>query len=160
MALNFTRQFVRVILPAFLVLVSSDLCRAQYPPTQYPGQYPPGQYPPGQYPPGQYPPGQYPPNTVPVQLPGGVPVGIPVPQVNLPKRTPKDENPSADSAKIALLGVEGTLRELREKDIFIDISGKRLLRFRLLVKTEFRNKQGEPVRDSLLKPGDQVDAFL
>jgi hypothetical protein len=91
-----------------------------------------------------------------VQLPGGVPVGIPVPQVNLPKRTPKDENPSADSAKIALIGVDGTLRELREKDLFIDISGKRLLRFRLLVKTEFRNKQGEAVRDSLLKPGDQV----
>jgi hypothetical protein len=40
--------------------------------------------------------------------------------------------------------------------MFIDISGKRLLRFRLLVRTEFRNKQGEPVRDSLLKPGDQL----
>jgi hypothetical protein len=31
-----------------------------------------------------------------------------------------------------------------------------MLRFRLLVKTEFRNKQGEPIRDSLLKPGDQL----
>jgi hypothetical protein len=91
-----------------------------------------------------------------VQLPGGIPVGIPVPQVNLPKRGPKGDNPGADSAKIALLGVDGALRELGEKDLFIDIPGKHLLRFRLLVKTEFRNKQGEPVRDSLLKPGDQL----
>jgi len=155
-ALHTARQFARIILPALLVLVSSEVCQAQYPPSQYPGQYPTGQYPPGQYPTGQYPPGQYPPNTIPVQLPGGVPVGIPVPQVNLPKRAPKDDNPSADSARIALIGVDGTLRELREKDLFVDISGKRLLRFRLLVKTEFRNKQGEPVRDSLLKAGDQV----
>ena len=147
MALHPTRQAARAILPAFLVLISSGVCRAQYPP---------GQYPPGQYPPGQYPPGQYPPNTVPVQLPGGIPVGIPVPQVNLPKRPPKGDTPGADSARIALLGVDGTLRELREKDLFIDVTGKHLLRFRLLVKTEFRNKQGEPVRDSLLKPGDQL----
>jgi hypothetical protein len=79
-----------------------------------------------------------------------------VPQVNLPKRGPKEDNPSPDSAKIALIGVDGALRELGEKELFIDVSGKRLLRFRLLVKTEFRNKQGEPVRDSLLKPGDQL----
>ncbi len=147
MALHPTRQIARIVLPALLVLISSGVCQAQYPP---------GQYPPGQYPPGQYPPGQYPPNTVPVQLPGGIPVGIPVPQVNLPKRGPKGDNSGPDSAKIALIGVDGTLRELRERDLFIDISGKRLLRFRLLVKTEFRNKQGEPVRDSLLKPGDQL----
>jgi hypothetical protein len=91
-----------------------------------------------------------------VQLPGGIPVGIPVPQVNLPKRGPKTDNPGPDNAKIALLGVDGALRELREKDLFLDVPGKHLLRFRLLVKTEFRNKQGEPVRDSLLKPGDQL----
>jgi hypothetical protein len=146
-ALHPTRKMARIALPALLMLISSGVCQAQYPP---------GQYPPGQYPPGQYPPGQYPPNTVPVQLPGGVPVGIPVPQVNLPKRGPKGDNSGPDSAKIALIGVDGTLRELGEKDLFIDISGKRMLRFRLLVKTEFRNKQGEPIRDSLLKPGDQL----
>lgn len=151
MALNPARRFAPVSLPALLLLVSSGVCLAQYPP----GQYPPGQYPPGQYPPGQYPPGQYPPNTVPVQLPGGVPIGIPVPQVNLPKRGPKD-SPGVDSAKIALLGVDGTLREVREKDLFVDVANRRLLRFRLLVKTEFRNKQGEPIRDSLLKAGDQI----
>jgi hypothetical protein len=145
--LHTTRQFFRIISPALLTLVSSVVSQ---------GQYPPGQYPPGQYPPGQYPPGQYPPNTIPVQLPGGIPVGIPVPQVNLPKRGPKDDHPAADSARIALIGVDGTLRELGEKELFLDVTGKHLLRFRLLVKTEFRNKQGEPVRDSLLKPGDQI----
>lgn len=155
------RRLAGTALPALLLLVSSGVCQAQYPPGQYPpGQYPPGQYPPGQYPPGQYPPGYppgtYPPNTVPVTLPGGVPIGIPVPQVNLPKRGPKEDKPGADSAKIALIGVDGTLRELGEKELFLDVSAKRLLRFRLLVKTEFRNKQGEPVRDSLLKPGDQL----
>jgi hypothetical protein len=144
---------------AFLIPIPSGVCQT-YPPGQYPpGQYPPGQYPPGQYPPG-YPPGQYPPDTIPVRLPGGVPVGIPVPQVNLPKRGSKDDKPAdksgADGVKMALVGVDGALRELGEKDLFLETSGKRLLRFRLLVKTEFRNKQGDSVRDSLLKPGDQL----
>jgi hypothetical protein len=88
-------------------------------------------------------------------LPGGIPVGIPVPEVKFPKHGDKTAN-SGDTAKMALLGVDGTLREIGERDLYLDISGKRLLRFRLLVKTEFRNKQGEPVRDSLLKPGDQL----
>ena len=70
---------------------------SQYPPGQYPpGQYPPGQYPPGQYPPGQYPPNQYPyPNTYPTPIPG---VGLPVPQINLPKR--KEKSPSAGSMAV------------------------------------------------------------
>ena len=156
MTLRTVRGPARAILPVLLILVSSGLCQTQYPP----GQYPPGQYPPGQYPPGQYPPGTYPPNTVPVRLPGGVPIGIPVPEVKLPKRGSKDDKPADNSAagsvKMAFVGVDGALRELREKDLFIETSGKRLLRFRLLVKTEFRNKAGEPVRDSLLKPGDQL----
>ena len=140
--LRTVRGPARAILPVLLILVSSGLCQTQYPP----GQYPPGQYPPGQYPPGQYPPGTYPPNTVPVRLPGGVPIGIPVPEVKLPKRGSKDDKPADNSAagsvKMALVGVDGALRELREKDLFIETSGKRLLRFRLLVKTEFRNKTG------------------
>jgi hypothetical protein len=71
---------------------------------QLPGQYPPGQYPPGQYPPGQYPPGQYPPGQYPTgqyprgQYPTGPGVGLPVPQIKLPKRGPK------------LTATEGTLR--------------------------------------------------
>src|SRR5438552_18227588 len=86
----------------------------QYPPGQYPpGQYPPGQYPPGQYPPGQYPPGQYPPNTYPTRLPGGIPVGIPVPEVKLPKRQPKEKSP--DEMKITIASVDGALRKMGEK---------------------------------------------
>src|SRR5215467_811866 len=80
------------------LLLSSVLAMAQYPPGQYPpGQYPPGQYPPSQYPPGQYPPGTYPPNTYP--MPGGVPVGIQVPEIKLPKRESKDKNDKAGSSR-------------------------------------------------------------
>jgi hypothetical protein len=110
---------------------------------QLPGQYPPGQYPPGQYPPGQYPPGQYPPGQYPGgQYPQGPAIGLPIPQVKLPKRGPK------------LTGVEGTLRRLGEKDLLLDTSGKGVVKFRLIAKTQFRDAAGEPMRDSLLKPGD------
>jgi hypothetical protein len=132
----------------------------QYP--QQPGQYPPGQYPPGQYPPGQYPQGQSP-NSVPIRLPGNVPVGIPVPEVRLPgSRGPRSgdgqtgRGGNRDNLKMTLRAVDGTLRELGEKELYLETSRKRLLRFRLLAKTLFRNKEGEAVRDSLLKPGDQL----
>lgn len=125
---------------------------------QYPTQYPPGQYPPGQYPPGQYPPGQYPPNnypnTYPTRLPGGVPVGLPVPEVKLPSKQPKDKG--KEESKITLASVDGALRKLGEKDLVLQTPKKALLRFRLLAKTRFQNKAGEPVRDSLLHPGDQL----
>jgi hypothetical protein len=52
--------------------------------------------------------------------------------------------------------LDGTLRELGEKELYLEASGKRLFRFRLLEKTQFGNKDGESVRDSLLKPGDQL----
>ena len=137
----------------------------QYPPRQYPpGQYPPGQYPPGQYPPGQYPPGQYPPgqypNTYPTRLPGGIPVNLPVPEVKLPKRDSKDKNGGSSDAKMTLAPVDGTLRKLGDKDLFLQTAGKTVLRFRLLVKTQFRDKQGGPVRDSLLHPGDQLSVLV
>src|SRR5712692_7987901 len=99
----------------------------QYPPGQYPpGQYPPGQYPPGQYPPGQYPPGQYPPgqypNTYPTRLPGGVPIGIPVPEIKLPKKK-GDKTPGAgsshDDEKMTVASVDGSLRKLGEKDLLL-----------------------------------------
>src|ERR1017187_8709693 len=122
------------------------------------GQTSPGQYPTGQYPPGQYPSGQYPPGTV--RLPGGVPIGvptIPAPRIPMPKRKGDKEkggDAKAEDLKLTLRGIDGTLRELSDKDLFLD-SGKRLFRFRVLVRTQFHNKEGEPVRDSLLKPGDQ-----
>jgi hypothetical protein len=150
------------LLSAALLIAFLPGALAQYP-SQYPtGQYPPGQYPPGQYPPGQYPPGQYPSqypqDTVPMRLPGNIPIGVPVPQIKLPKRGPKEEKPGpkGDEVRMTLVGVDGTLRDLGEKDMILEIEGKRLLRFRVLAKTEFRNQDGEPVRDSLIRPGDQL----
>jgi hypothetical protein len=121
----------------------------------YPGQYPPAQYPPGQYPPGQYPPGQYP-NTYPTRLPGGIPVGIPVPELKLPKKQPKTDKPAETPAKTTVASVSGSLRKLAEKDLLLQTSPKTVLRLRLLVKTQFRNKEGAAIRDSLLHPGDQL----
>lgn len=123
----------------------------QYPPGQYPGQYPPGTYPPGTYPPGTYPPNTYPPNTVPVTLPGGVPVGLPVPEPKIPRKGSKE---SQDS-KITVASVDGALRKLSEKELVL-ATKKDLLRFRLLAKTLFLDTKGNPVRDSLLHPGDQL----
>lgn len=110
---------------------------------QLPGQYPPGQYPPGQYPPGQYPPRQYPPGQYPPgQYPQGPSVGLPIPQVKIPKRGPR------------LASTEGTLRRLGEKELLLETSASGVIKYRLIAKTQFRNASGEPMRDSLLKPGD------
>ena len=127
-----------------------------YPGGQYPqqGPYPPGSYPPGQYPPGQYPPGQYPGD---IGLPGGI--NLPVPK--LPSKKSKDKDKDKDSSdsnniRVPLLAADGMLRELGEKSLYLETSKHKLLRFRLLAKTQFRDKEGEQVRDSLLKPGDQL----
>jgi hypothetical protein len=140
----------------FGALAAAQTYPGQYPPGQYPpGQYPPGQYPPGQYPPGQYPPGQYPPNQYPTRLPGGIPVNLPVPEVKFPKK--KTESGSSTTAeKVTVVTVTGSLRKLGEKDLLLEPGKKAVLRFRLLAKTQFRNPAGEPIRDSLLHPGDQL----
>lgn len=134
------------------VLMAVAWLPAQTAPGQYPpGQYPPGQYPPGQYPPGQYPPGQYPPETYPYPGPRG-PGGIPMPRVPWPKRKPKEKAKKGEIEKF-----EGTLRRISEKELVLDTHDQGLLRFRLLAKTQFKDKKGESVRDSLLKPGDQLE---
>jgi hypothetical protein len=139
-----------------LVLLGASLASAQ----TYPGQYPdPSQYPPGQYPPGQYPPGQYP-----ARLPGGIPMSIPFPDIKFPHRKPKAEEKKPEVAaatangdlKVNLATVEGTLRKLGEKDLLLQTTAARVLRFRLLTKTQFRNQEAEPMRDSLLHPGDRL----
>lgn len=140
---------------AALFLFAAMAVAQTYPGQYPPGQYPPGQYPPGQYPPGQYPPGQYPPNTYPGRLPGGIPVNLPVPEVKLPKKKSGDTGTAA-AEKITVVSVSGSLRKLGEKDMLLEISKKAVLRFRLLGKTQFRNPAGEPIRDSLLHPGDQL----
>ena len=121
-----------------------------YPPGQYPqgGQYPPGQYPQG----GQYPGGQYPQQQPTIGLPGGV--GLPMPKI--PGKKPKDSSTpqTSNSTRVALRAVDGTLRELGEKDLYLETTNHKILKFRLLAKTQFRDKEGETVRDILLKPGD------
>jgi hypothetical protein len=148
-------RILRFVLPA---LVAAAAGRAQvptpYPAGPYPtpspgGQYPPGQYPPGQYPPGQYPPGQYPPGSI--GLPGGI--SLPVPK--LPSKKSKDASDS-NSVKVPLRAADGTLRELGEKDLYLETTKHKILKFRTLAKTQFRDKDGEQVRDSLLKAGDQL----
>jgi len=52
--------------------------------------------------------------------------------------------------------VEGTLRRLGEKDLLLQTSGNKVLRFRLIPRTEFLGKDGKPIRDSLLHPGDRI----
>jgi hypothetical protein len=145
-------QIVRLLLG---LPMATAVLLAQYP-TQYPPQtYPPNTYPPNTYPPNTYPGGGYPPNTYP--MPGRVPVGMPIPEVKLPRRGEKDKGKGSDSeVKMTLAAVEGSLRRLREKDLILQAGPKKLLRFRLLAKTKFLNKEGEPVRDSLLHPGDQL----
>jgi hypothetical protein len=140
----FHSMMIGVRLLTVLVL-AGWLLPAQYPPRQpSPGQYPPGQYPPGQYPPGQG---------------GGMPGGLPIPQIRWPKRKPKEDKnkPSESKAETqALNSIEGTLRTLGEKDLLLETGEGKVVRFRLIAKTRFVNKDGETMRDSLLKPGDQL----
>ncbi len=142
-----------------VVLLAAAAGRAQvpYPTNPYPGgQYPQqGPYPPGQYPPGQYPPGQYPPGGI--GLPGGI--SLPVPK--LPGRKSKDkDNSDSNSERVAVRAADGTMRELGEKDLYLETSKHKILKFRTLAKTQFRDKDGEQVRDSLLKPGDQLSVHV
>jgi hypothetical protein len=78
----------------------------------------------------------------------------------MPKRKPKPEKPPeppVDSEfKVALLAANGALRKLGERDLLLETAAARVLRFRLLAKTQFRNLQNEPIRDSLLQPGDRL----
>lgn len=148
-------QVLGLVVPACLAvaLASAQIypTPGPYPGGPYPGQYPPGQYPPGQYP-GQYPPGQYP-------YPGdvGLPGGISLPMPKLPGKKDGDKNTTqSDSTRVPLRATDGTLRELGEKALYLETSRHKILRFRMLVKTQFRDKQGEQVRDSLLKPGDEL----
>ena len=130
---------------------------AQYPGAPYPGGQNPGQYPPGQYPPGQYPPGQYPPNTYPPNTyPGPAGIPVPIPSIHLPTRKGKAENTTTNTKTETVQSIDGTLRKLGEKDLLLQTSSNKVLRFRLLARTEFRGRDGKPVRDSLLHPGDKL----
>jgi hypothetical protein len=136
-------QFVLVaLLAAAAGRAQAPYPSGPYPATPYPQQ---GPYPPASYPPGQYPPGQ-------VGLPGGI--SLPMPK--LPGKKSKDSSDSSNSTKAPLRAADGTLRELGEKDLYLETAKHKILKFRTLAKTQFRDKEGEQVRDSLLKPGDQL----
>ena len=75
----------------------------------------------------------------------------------LPGRKNKDKDAAdSNSTKVPLRAADGTLRELGEKDLYLETTKHKMLKFRILSKTQFRDKDGEQVRDSLLKPGDQL----
>jgi len=149
---------VRRLLSFAILTLPSALLIAQYPPTSYPGgPYPGGQYPGGQYPGGQYPPGQYPPNTYPPNTypgPGGVP--IQVPGIHLPSRKAKTDTNSNSTRSTTVQSIDGTLRRLGEKDLLLQIGSNKIVRFRLIAKTEFQSKDGRQMRDSLIHPGDRL----
>ncbi len=118
-------------------------------PTQTPQQYPPQQTP--QQTPQQYPPDAY---------PGGrLPGGIPVPRIPWPKRNPKEgdkeESRKKGKENAKFRPFDGTLRGLSARELLLEHDGG-VLRFRLLPKTRFVDPKDEPVRDSLLQPGDQL----
>jgi len=75
----------------------------------------------------------------------------------IPGRKPSDSsNTTSNSVRVALRAADGTLRELGEKDLYLETEKHKILKFRMLAKTQFRDKEGENVRDSLVKPGDQL----
>lgn len=144
----------RLFAAAVVSLLSLPLF-AQYPPGTYPGGPYPGQYPPNTYP-GNYPPGTYPPNTYPPgTYPGTVGIPLPIPGIHLPSRKRKTDD-SANSTHTTVQSIEGTLRKLNEKDLLLESGSNKVLRFRLIGKTEFQDKEGKPVRDSLIHPGDRL----
>src|ERR1035438_8583644 len=152
------RPFRPAVVAAAAILLCGVLASAQYPTGgQYPGQYPPNQYPNGgQYPPGQYPPGQYPPGQYPNTYPSGIP-GIPMPNIHLPGKKPKDKAGKADEVvRTTVASADGSLRKLGEKDLLLQTGKRSILRLRILSKTKFENKAGESIRDSLMHPGDQI----
>jgi hypothetical protein len=74
----------------------------------------------------------------------------------LPGRKNKDKDADSNSERVALRAADGTLRDLGEKNLYLETPKHKILKFRLISKTVFRDKDGEQVRDSLLKPGDQL----
>ncbi|MBA3974732.1 MAG: hypothetical protein C0504_11020 [Candidatus Solibacter sp.] len=89
-----------------------------------------------------------------------MPGGINIPSINLPKRKPKSEEDRKKDEKNKApeyVALDGRLRRLGEKDLVVESRGGKLLRFRLLARTRFENPKGEPVRDSLVRPGDRIE---
>lgn len=65
-------------------------------------------------------------------------------------------NVKAQPATFPDVSVEGTVRIRAEKELLLQTNTNKVLRFRLLARTEFRGTDGRPFRDSLIHPGDQI----
>jgi hypothetical protein len=101
---------------------------------QYPGQYPPGGYP-GSYPPGSYPPGQYPNGGGRVPQPSR---GAPKPDINAP-----------------LPNYRGTLKQMDDKTLTLELDDHRELQFKRNSKTKFY-KNGDELKSPKFDLGDQL----
>ena len=55
----------------------------------------------------------------------------------------KPEDAAGKANSIMLAWVDGSMRSLGEKDLVLESDKSRLLRFRLVTKTQFKNKAGE-----------------
>jgi hypothetical protein len=120
------------------LLLACSMAFAQYP-YPYPGGYPGGGYPGGGYPGGQYPPGSYPPG----QYPNGR--GIPVPSKGAPK----------PDANAPLPNYRGSLKQMDDKTIAIELQDHRELQFKRNGKTKFF-KNGDEVKSPKFAVGDQL----
>ena len=68
--------------------------------------------------------------------------------------------PAPDAgSNIQLAHEDGRLRKLDERTLLLQISAGPVRRFRLLAKTQFVDRQGAPIRDSLLSVGDQLSVL-
>lgn len=56
--------------------------------------------------------------------------------------------------------VNGSMRKLGQKDRYLRTDGNKVLKFRLLAGTRFRDEQGAAIRDSLLRQGDQLSVIV
>jgi hypothetical protein len=76
----------------------------------------------------------------------GMGVGIPMPNIHLPQRKPKDT-----AGKITVVSLEGTLRSISDVDVVVHTKSDKMLRFLVTPSTEFRSKDGGKPH-----PGDRV----
>ncbi|MGD1073067.1 MAG: hypothetical protein ABSB15_23355 [Bryobacteraceae bacterium] len=76
----------------------------------------------------------------------GMGVGIPMPNIHLPQRKPKDT-----AGKITVVSLDGTLRSISEVDVVVHTKSDKMLRFLVTPSTEFRGKDGGKPH-----PGDRV----
>lgn len=66
----------------------------------------------------------------------------------------------AEVASAGPRSIEGMMRKLAEKDLLLQTGTNTVLHLRLLAVTQFRGRYGDPLRDSLLRPGDELSVTV